>query len=278
MQQTTSRAKKGSEKKTGMGICASARYRLFEGGWKSICPPPLSPGDKSILAPVFPCVTVQRKSFTSAVKLRQESITLTQDPEQTWSHVLPRTDLTNRFLVIECASKDRRITRHIVADVTKVRPWRIYLFDKHPDFIRMKESGILSNSPEALAALKQGSELAEVVIDDQTDDSEYSQVLPDDGMSHAATKSGMSTTDIFTFDKHPQLYLKAKNFLKLKQGGLMKLIEAELTINRSNTVIHVLSRAVFKCGTFCCCIAQALNRKSICRIIPIFSLSGLLSK
>ena len=188
--------------------------------------PELRPGDKAVLAPIFPCVTVQRKQYTSAVKFREESITLTQDPDQTWSHILPRTDLKNRFVVIERLAKNHGM-KHIIANVENVNAWLAYLFDKHPDFIRMQKSGLLKNCSDALAALKHGSdavELAEVFAETDPDDGNL-EVHADDGTTHADTHSGFSRTEVFTFDKHPQLYIKAKDFLRIKDGGMMKLVE-----------------------------------------------------
>jgi len=54
--------------------------------------PLLHAGDKAVIAPVHPVVTVC-KNYMANKKLRQESITLKQDPQQTWCKLLPRTDL-----------------------------------------------------------------------------------------------------------------------------------------------------------------------------------------
>jgi len=40
-----------------------------------------------------------------------------------------------------------------------------------------------------------------------------------------ALESGLSSADVFTFDRYPYLYLKAKDFLKIKQGGKIQIIE-----------------------------------------------------
>jgi hypothetical protein len=62
--------------------------------------PELSVAEKSVIAPVQPVVTVT-KNYMAQMKLRQESITLTQDPDQTWACVLPRTDLNQSHILIE---------------------------------------------------------------------------------------------------------------------------------------------------------------------------------
>ena len=54
--------------------------------------PQLYAGDKAVLALVHPVVTV-RKNYLVSKKLRQESITLMNDTNQTWTKILPRTCL-----------------------------------------------------------------------------------------------------------------------------------------------------------------------------------------
>jgi len=49
--------------------------------------------------------------------------------------------------------------------------------------------------------------------------------LASSGILQEELGSGMSRADVFTFDKFPNLYLKAKDFIKLKQGGEIEIIE-----------------------------------------------------
>jgi len=47
----------------------------------------------------------------------------------------------------------------------------------------------------------------------------------EDGTFQAALESGLSKTDIFTFDKYPNLYLNKQQMVKIKQKGLIEIIE-----------------------------------------------------
>ena len=77
--------------------------------------PELSAGEKSVISIVHPVVTVKR-TFLKGRKYRQESISLLKDaPESLWVDILPRTDLKDRFVVIEQTRKNG-IKGHIVAD------------------------------------------------------------------------------------------------------------------------------------------------------------------
>jgi len=139
--------------------------------WTAVRPPTLDyhnlpqlyAGDRAVLALVHPVVTVC-KNYTVSGKLRQESITLMNDANQTTTKILPRTDLTDRFVVIERTSKEHS-RKHIVANPETVRVWLQFLFQNHPEFIRRVKDDELQLSDEALAALQSQSELGEVVTD-----------------------------------------------------------------------------------------------------------------
>ena len=62
--------------------------------------PYLHPGDKAVIAPVHPVVTVKKNSYADK-RLRLESISLVQEPVPTWCKILPRTTLAYRFMIIE---------------------------------------------------------------------------------------------------------------------------------------------------------------------------------
>lgn len=79
--------------------------------------PELSVAEKSVIAPVQPVVTVT-KNYMAQMKLRQESITLTQDPDQTWACVLPRTDLCHSHILIERTNRNQG-KRYLVAERAK---------------------------------------------------------------------------------------------------------------------------------------------------------------
>ena len=74
----------------------------------------------------------------------------------------------------------------------------------------------------ALHALEKQSELAEVIRNEGIAEDDLDQ---EDGTFQAALESGLSKTDIFTFDKYPNLYLNKQQMVKIKQKGLIKIIE-----------------------------------------------------
>jgi hypothetical protein len=152
-------------------------------------------------------------------QLKQESISLTQDAQQTWVKLLPRTELKSRFVIIERTSRDSS-KRHIVANVDTVRAWLKFLFKNHKTFIQMKEDGDLDVSEEALSVLENEPELAEVFEDVESEEEQE-----EDGIPQPELQSGFSKTDVFTLDKYPYLYLKARDFLKIKQDGKMEITE-----------------------------------------------------
>lgn len=195
--------------------------------------PVLYPGDKAVLSPVHPVVTV-RKNYLANKKLRQEFITLMQHVQQTWVMVLPRTDLKNRFVVIERTSKDHT-RKHIVANPESVRAWLKFLVKNHPHFMKMEKNGELEISEQALSALQSQSELGEVLDDveyvSESDNEDTSQsgmrsgTSSSDGVLQPELESGFSRSDVFTFDKFPQLYISDKDFLRIKQAGQIEIIK-----------------------------------------------------
>ena len=194
--------------------------------------PQLYPGDKAVLAAVHPVVTV-RKNYFANKKLRQESITLMQDAQQTWCKILPRTDLKDRFVVIERTSMNHA-RRQIVANPDSAAMWLRFLFKNHTQFIRMEKEGELKLSEEALRVLQSQSELGEVLADVEYDDDDdddkvreesHTATSSSSGIQQAELESGFSRTDVFTFDKFPHLYLKTQDFLKIKQSGQIEIID-----------------------------------------------------
>ena len=234
-----------------MTVCLTVTARSLEKeeAWNGVRPqtldyhdlPQLYAGDKAVLAPVHPVVTVC-KNYMVSKTLRQESITLMNDANQTWTKVLPRTDLKDRFVEIERTSEVHS-RKHIVVNPKNVKLWLEFLFQNHPEFMRMKADGELKLSDEALAALQSQSELGEVVADveydeessdDEGDEDEETAVLPVPRRSAAASRnvvvqpalySGFSSSDIYTFDRYPYLYLKARDFLKITQGCDIEVIQ-----------------------------------------------------
>ena len=97
--------------------------------------PHLQPGDKAVISPVHPVVTVQKNQYANK-RLRIESISLAQDPVPTWCKVLPRTSLADRYMVIE--RRVQNAGKYIVANADRVRQWLRYPFLHHKEFIRLQ--------------------------------------------------------------------------------------------------------------------------------------------
>ena len=182
--------------------------------------PILTVGERAIIAAVNPVVTVA-KNFVANKKYKQESISLLQNSLKTWSRILPRSDLQNRFVVVDRRFKDAT-KKYIIANVERVRQWLHYLFKNHTEYIRMNVNNQLEMSDEALSALEGQSELAEIIHDPDTTDQ---VVQKEDGIVQAAMESGLSKTDIYTFDKYPNLYLKGQQMVKIRQNGLIEVVE-----------------------------------------------------
>ena len=104
--------------------------------------PYLECGDRAVISPIHPVVTVKKNHYANK-KLRLESISLVQDPVPTWSKILPRTSLADRFLIIERRARDSS-KRYIVANTDRVRQWLLYLFEKHPEFMKLSRNNELS--------------------------------------------------------------------------------------------------------------------------------------
>jgi len=207
-----------------------ARKKEFFDAWNAVRPssidhhglPQLYPGDKAVISLVHPVVTI-RKHYMMNTKLRQESITLLNDCNATWTRILPRSDLQDRFVVIERTKKDHS-RRHIVANPARVKTWLQFLFANHPDFIRMKSDGELQMSDQALAALESQSELGEVMEDVEEGDDDNTET--ESGIIvQPAMESGLSSSDVFTFDRYPYLYVKTKDFMRITQDSKIEIID-----------------------------------------------------
>ena len=121
--------------------------------------PYLQPGDKAVISPVHPVVTV-KKNYYADKRLRLKSISLLQEPVPTWCKILPRTSLADQFMIIERRVRD--CPNYIVADSDRVRQWLRYLFRNHKEFIRLKQQNELALDETAIEALGPNLELAEV--------------------------------------------------------------------------------------------------------------------
>ena len=182
--------------------------------------PVLTVGERAVIAACHPVVTI-RRTFVTNKKFKQESISLLQNAEKTWSKILPRNDLKHRFIVVERTFKNLQ-KRYIIANVQRISQWLGYLFRNHTEYMRMNASNELLLSDEALHALEKQSELAEVIRDEGGSEGDLDE---ENGTFQAAMESGLSKTDIYTFDKYPNLYLNKQQMVKIKQKGLIEIIE-----------------------------------------------------
>ena len=123
--------------------------------------PYLQPGDKAVIAPVHPVVTV-KKNYNADKRLWLEGICLLQEPVPTWCKILPRTSLADRFMVIKGRVRD--CPKYIVADSDRVRQWLRYLFLNHKDFIPLRRQNELAIDEAAIDALGLNLKLAEVDV------------------------------------------------------------------------------------------------------------------
>jgi len=103
--------------------------------------PVLTVAERAVIAAVHPVVTVT-KNFVANKKFKQESISLLQNSEKTWSKILPRSDLKDRFIVVERTFKNSQ-KRYIIANVQHISQWLHYLFINHTEYIRMSASNEL---------------------------------------------------------------------------------------------------------------------------------------
>ena len=194
--------------------------------------PNLHPGDKAVLAPVHGVVTIKRNEYGDK-RLRLESISLVQDPVPTWCKLLPRTNLSDRYMIIERRVKNDK--KYIVADANRVRQWLRYLFLHHKEFIRLRRQNQLAIDEAAIELLGPNLELAEVdatlaqYTASEAQSIENVMQQADDGLTDATVESGLSESHVFSFDQ--QLYLKTKDVLKIRKEGKLQIVQ-DTTVRR----------------------------------------------
>ena len=198
---------------------------------KNVDLPDLTVAEKAVIAPVQPVVTVT-KNFYAQKKLRQECITLTQDPDHTWACILPRTDLKSSHVMIEKTARDKT-KKYLVADKEHVQLWLSKFFNKdvgHDGILQMQRDGKLTFCDQALAELEKGAELAEV--DELCEETEQlrnheNRVVgaDNDGLAQASMQPVFNKHHTFSFQKLSGLYLKMKDALKIKREGKIQVIE-----------------------------------------------------
>jgi len=190
--------------------------------------PYLQPGDKAVIAPVHPVVTIKKNHYADK-RLRLESISLIQDPVPTWCNVLPRTSLADRYMIIE--RRVQNTDKYIVANADRVRQWLRYLFLHHKEFIRLRRQNQLSIDDDAIDQLGPNLELAEVdssLAEHSASDARQIEAdieRNDDGLTDATVTSGLAETHVFSFDRYPELYLKSKDVLRIRKEGKLEIVK-----------------------------------------------------
>jgi hypothetical protein len=95
----------------------------------------------------------------------------------------------------------------------------------------MRRDNELVLSEQAIRALESKEELAEVdngLADEATREAEQTlnaATEHEDGLSHAELQSGFSESHVFSFDKYPDLYLKAKEVMRIRKEGKIEIVE-----------------------------------------------------
>jgi hypothetical protein len=75
--------------------------------------------EKSIIAIVHPVVIIARNAFGKK-NYKQESITLLQDATATWTKILPRSQLKDRFVILERMFNNAS-RKYMVANPAKIK-------------------------------------------------------------------------------------------------------------------------------------------------------------
>ena len=202
-----------------------------EEGHKNEYLPDINAAERAAIALVHPVTTI-KKYFLWYKRFRCESITLSQQCDETWAKLLPRTDLKGRFIIIERTIKNTE-KKYICVDSEKVRQWLLLFFDEqkgHEGVLQRKANGLLEMSEEAINKLKTVSEMAEVDIENYeeseqaNDHTERSLDVDEDGTAHSSMHPTMSENHVFAFESKDHLYMNKKEVLKLKDKGLMQFV------------------------------------------------------
>ena len=193
--------------------------------------PDINAAERAAIALVHPVTTI-KKYFLWYKRFRCESITLSQQCDETWAKLLPRTDLKGRFIIIERTVKNTE-KKYICVDSEKVRQWLLLFFDEkdgHEGVLQRKANGLLEMSEDAINKLKTVSEMAEIDIDNYeeyeqaSDHTEQLLDIDEDGTAHASMHPTMLENHVFAFENKDHLYMNKKEALKLKDKGLMQFV------------------------------------------------------
>ena len=210
--------------------CAEFPKRTEEGHRNEYLPE-INAAERAAIALVHPVTTI-KKYFLWYKRFRCESITLSQQCDETWAKLLPRTDLKGRFIIIERTVKNTE-KKYICVDSEKVRQWLLLFFDEkdgHEGVLQRKANGLLEMSEDAINKLKTVSEMAEIdneIYEESEQASDHTERLLDvgeDGTAHASMHPTMSENHVFAFESKDRLYMNKKEVLKLKDKGLMQFV------------------------------------------------------
>jgi hypothetical protein len=161
-------------------------------------------------------------------KLRQESTTLLADPAKTWTKVLPRRDLKERFFILERVANTGEL-KYILANRDRFEPWLKYLVQNHPEYVHRIAAGELEISEEALAYLRDENELAFVESMRVQDNMEADAAI-DYGIIQPAVESGLQEHHVLAFDKFPHLYLKNNEMARIRKYGRLEIVTDEVSV------------------------------------------------
>jgi len=97
-------------------------------------------------------------------------------------------------------------------------------FQESPEYIRRLGAGSLQLSSDALSALESNSELASVETTNSDDDEDFQSESQFTDVVQPALESGMTEHNVYAFDKNAALYLRHRDFLKIKKAGKIELV------------------------------------------------------
>ena len=92
----------------------------------------------------------------------------------------------------------------------------MYLFANHEDYIRLSRNHHVEFSEAAVEDLRNQSELAEVLYDD---DNPTEEEVRHRAIVQTEMESGFSRSESYSFDKYPHLYLRSQQILNIKRKG-----------------------------------------------------------
>jgi hypothetical protein len=132
-------------------------------------------------------------------------------------------------MIIDRINKHHVGKKYVIASSQRVVQWWRYLFRHHKEFIRMRENDELEMSKDAIQALESQEELAEVLhdLEEEVVNEANAGVI-----TQAEMGSGMTYSEAFSFDKYPHLYMKAKEFMRMRAEGKIDIVQPNASERR----------------------------------------------